>query len=96
MGWTMRLGHFDMNLLLALDALLDTESVTLAAQRLNMGQSAMSSALGRLRDHFGDELLAKSGRSLDLTPFAISLKGPVQDALIAVRQAVTVRQPFDP
>lgn len=92
----MRLGRFDINLLLVLDALIDTKSVTVSAERLNVGQSAMSSALGRLREHFGDELLVKDGRRMELTPFAQSLKIPVQQALSAVRLAATVRRDFDP
>lgn len=60
----MRLGHFDMNLLVALDARLDTCSVTRASERLHIDASATSSALGRLREYFGDELLMQVGRRM--------------------------------
>ncbi|MDP2094026.1 MAG: LysR family transcriptional regulator [Hydrogenophaga sp.] len=48
----MRLDRFDLNLLIALDVLLDERSVTRASHRLHIGQSATSSALARLREHF--------------------------------------------
>ena len=50
----MRFERLDLNLLVALDALLDERSVSLAADRIFLSQSATSSALGRLRDYFGD------------------------------------------
>jgi len=57
--------HFkglDLNLLVALDTLLAERSITRAGERMNLSQSAMSSALGRLREYFGDELLVQTGR----------------------------------
>ena len=72
----MRLGHFDMNLLVALDALLDTRSVTRASERLHIGASATSSALGRLREYFGDPLLMQVGRRMELNRSAGALRSP--------------------
>jgi LysR family transcriptional regulator, nod-box dependent transcriptional activator len=92
----MRLGHFDMNLLVALDALLDTRSVTKASERLHIGASATSSALGRLRDYFGDELLMQVGRRMELTPLGRSLAQPVREILLRVQSAVVTRLEFDP
>ncbi|GGN51974.1 DNA-binding transcriptional LysR family regulator [Actinoplanes campanulatus] len=69
----------DYNLLVALDAMLDTSSVTAAAGRLRTSVPAMSRTLGRLRRHFGDPLLVRAGRNLVLTPFAIRLKPRVHD-----------------
>ncbi|PRE05029.1 LysR family transcriptional regulator [Burkholderia multivorans] len=92
----MRLGHFDMNLLVALDALLDTRSVTRAAERLHLGASATSSALGRLREYFGDELLVQVGRRMELTPLGRSLAQPVRDILLNVQTTVVSRPEFDP
>ncbi|MDN7179539.1 LysR family transcriptional regulator [Caballeronia sp. SEWSISQ10-4 2] len=92
----MRLGHFDMNLLVALDALLDTRSVTRASERLHIGASATSSALGRLREYFGDELLMQVGRRMDLTPLGRSLAQPVREILLTVQSTVVARLEFDP
>ena len=60
----------DLNLLISLDALLQERSVSRAAQRLGLSQPTLSAALARLRRHFGDELLARSGNSYALTPLA--------------------------
>ena len=53
----MRFKGLDLNLLIAFEALLETRSVSRAAERMNLSQAAMSSALGRLREYFGDEIL---------------------------------------
>jgi LysR family nod box-dependent transcriptional activator len=92
----MKLGHFDMNLLVALDALLETRSVTRASERLHLGASATSSALGRLREYFGDELLMQVGRRMELTPLARSLTKPVREILLNVQSTVVARLEFDP
>lgn len=92
----MRLGHFDLNLLVALDALLEAKSVTRAADRLCIGASATSSALGRLREHFNDELLQQIGRRMELTPLAQSLVQPVRDIILRTQVAVGKRSEFDP
>ena len=73
--------HFrglDLNLLVALDALLDERSVTAAGRKLHLSQSATSSALGRLRRHFGDKLLISVGRHMELTPYGLKLSGAVR------------------
>jgi DNA-binding transcriptional LysR family regulator len=92
----MRLDRFDLNLLVALDALLDERNVTRASERLHIGQSAASAALARLRDYFGDELLVPVGRRLELTPLAQSLVEPVRDALQRTRAALALKPGFDP
>lgn len=58
----------DMNLLVALDALLDEGSVVGAAQRMNLSPAAMSRTLGRIRDALGDPILVRAGRGLVPTP----------------------------
>jgi LysR family nod box-dependent transcriptional activator len=58
----MQLSHFDLNLLRSLDALLTERNVTRASERLFVTQQAMSGALRRLREHFGNELLVRVGR----------------------------------
>ena len=92
----MRFGKLDLNLLVALDALLTERSVSLAADRLCLSQSATSSALGRLRDYFGDELLVVKGRHMILTARAEELIEPVRAVLDQIRTTVAVAPPFDP
>ncbi|MCJ2183598.1 LysR family transcriptional regulator [Novosphingobium sp. 1949] len=92
----MRFGRLDLNLLVALDALLTECSVSLAADRLCLSQSATSSALGRLRDYFGDELLVVKGRQMVLTARAEELIEPVRAVLEQIRATITVAPPFDP
>jgi DNA-binding transcriptional LysR family regulator len=72
----------DLNLIHALDALLQEGSVTRAAARASVTTPAMSRALGRLRDAVGDPLLVRAGRSMVLTPFAISMRGQVHEAFL--------------
>src|ERR1700758_843928 len=62
-GWrqSMELGNFNLNLLVHLDALLAQRGVSGAAERLNLSQPTMSSALARSRRHFGDDLLRRRG-----------------------------------
>ena len=57
----------DLSALVALDALLQESSVTRAAKRLGLSTPAVSHALARLRERFGDELLVRSGRAMVLT-----------------------------
>jgi DNA-binding transcriptional LysR family regulator len=92
----MPLGAIDLNLLVALDALLSERNVTRAAERTSIGQPAMSASLARLRKHFDDQLLVREGRQLRLTPLAESLLEPTRNALNAA-QIVMDRSPgFDP
>jgi DNA-binding transcriptional LysR family regulator len=92
----MHLNRFDLNLLIALDALLREKSVTRAGERVYLSQSTMSGALQRLRDYFGDELLVRAGRDLELTPRAQALVDPIRDILLRVQAALEVKPSFDP
>ncbi|WP_404478494.1 LysR family transcriptional regulator [Novosphingobium sp. BL-52-GroH] len=92
----MRFQKLDMNLLVALDALLTERSVSLAADRLCLSQSATSSALGRLRDYFGDELMMVRGRQMVLTARAEGLIEPVRSVLEQVRTTIAVEPQFNP
>jgi LysR family transcriptional regulator, nod-box dependent transcriptional activator len=92
----MRFGRLDLNLLVALDALLTEKSVSLAADRLCLSQSATSSALGRLRDYFGDDLLVVKGRHMILTARAEELIEPVRAVLEQIRSTIAVAPSFDP
>ena len=92
----MRFNKLDLNLLVALDHLLHLRSVSGAAERMNMTQSAMSNALLRLREYFNDDLLVKFGRRMELTPRAEALKDPVRDVLVRVEWTVATTSEFDP
>lgn len=73
----MRFHELDLNLLVALDALLTHRNVTRAAEQLNLSQSALSGALARLREHFDDELVVQIGRRMEPTPLARTLAEPL-------------------
>ncbi|WCT79218.1 LysR family transcriptional regulator [Novosphingobium humi] len=88
----MRFNGIDLNQLVALDALLGECSVTRAAERVFLSQSAMSWSLARLREHFGDPLLVQVGRNMILTPFAQSMQEPLR-ALLMSAQGLTSRRP---
>jgi len=92
----MRFDRLDLNLLVALDALLAERSVSLAAERLCLSQSATSSALGRLREYFDDELMVVRGRQMVLTARAETLIEPVRAVLDQIRATIAVAPPFDP
>ncbi|MCP3729919.1 LysR family transcriptional regulator [Sphingomonas sp. MG17] len=92
----MRFQRLDLNLLVALDVLLEEKSVSLAADRLCLSQSATSSALGRLREYFKDELLLLKGRQMILTPRAEELIDPVRAVLEQIRTTVAVAPEFEP
>jgi DNA-binding transcriptional LysR family regulator len=92
----MRFERLDLNLLVALDALLTERSVTLAAERLCLSQSAASSSPARLRDYFGDELMAVRGRQMTLTVRGEELREPVRAVLEQIRNTITVAPEFNP
>jgi DNA-binding transcriptional LysR family regulator len=86
----------DLNLLAVLEALLEHRNVTRAGERLSLSQPTMSGALARLRQHFGDELLVRSGREYQLTPMARDLLPAVREALGQVERTLLVPAEFDP
>ena len=92
----MNIQNFDLNLLLALDALLKEQHVTRAAARIGLSQPAMSNALARLRDLLGDPLLVRTPRGMVPTPRALQLQAPLQEALQAIQRAVSEPDTFSP
>ena len=92
----MNLANLDLNLLVSLDALLQQRGVTRAAQQLGLSQPALSASLARLRRHFGDDLLARSGNEYRLTPLAVQLKPQVRLALRGVERVFTAQPEFAP
>ena len=93
---TMNLAAVDLNLLVTLEALLAERSVTRAARRLGLSQPAVSHALQRLRDLFGDPLLVRAGGALQPTERALALSAPLGSALEAVRRALDGPAAFEP
>lgn len=92
----MNLARLDLNLLVALDALLQERSVTRAAARMGLGQPAVSAQLARLRRHFQDDLLTRSGNQYRLTPLAVQLKERVRVALSGAERVFAAEPDFDP
>ncbi|WP_280404625.1 LysR family transcriptional regulator [Nocardia brasiliensis] len=86
----------DMNLLVALDALLETNSVTRAAERLHTSPPAMSRTLARLRRVLGDPLLVRAGRTLVPTPRALELRYEVATVVAQGRALLTTQAAIDP
>ncbi len=92
----MRYRRLDLNLLIALEALLTEKNVTAAAGKLNMTQPAMSGALARLRENFDDPLLVQVGRKLQLTARAEALIEPLQDIILRIDSAMSAEPSFVP
>jgi DNA-binding transcriptional LysR family regulator len=90
------LNRLDWNLVAALHALLLERNVSQAALRLGVSQPAASRALGRLRRHFGDDLLVREGGGYVLTPVARRLRPMVAEAVAATEAILGTAQTFDP
>ena len=92
----MRFQGLNLNLLAALQVLLDECSVSVAARKMHLSQSAMSGVLNRLRKHYGDQILEISGRKMVRTPFGDSLLSPLNDTLEHIERLVAATASFDP
>lgn len=92
----MRFKGFDLNLLVTLDALLTEGSVTAAAERLHITQSAASCALARLRDALGDEILVQSGKKMVRTPYGEEITPELRDILMRIDAATRSGPRFSP
>lgn len=92
----MSLRGVDLNLLVVLDALVEESSVTRAASRLGLSQSAASHALARLRAWLDDPLLVRTPRGMVLTARARDLAVPVRRTLDELDRALAPPRPFDP
>ncbi|WP_017651882.1 LysR family transcriptional regulator [Fortiea contorta] len=90
------LSGVDLNLLVAFEVLFEERSVTVAAQRLYLGQPAMSATLGRLRTLFEDELFIRIGREMQPTAKALEIAPSISAALKQIRQMLESSQNFDP
>ena len=92
----MRFKKLDLNLLVALDHMLALQSVSGAADKMFMSQSAMSNALTRLRTYFDDPLLVQVGKRMELTPRAEAMKPAIRDILVRVEATIDTQPEFDP
>jgi LysR family transcriptional regulator, nod-box dependent transcriptional activator len=92
----VRFKRLDLNLLVVLDALLRERSVSKAAQRLHLSQPAVSSALGRLREYFNDEILVVHGKQMVATAHAQSIEPMVLKALTDIEALISASTIFDP
>jgi DNA-binding transcriptional LysR family regulator len=92
----MHLDGFNLNLLVALDTMFDTPTLTEAAQRLSLGQPALSGALKRLREQYQDPLIVYSPVGARLTPLAEELKPLVRRIIVASRDSFRLVPTFDP
>jgi DNA-binding transcriptional LysR family regulator len=91
----MNLASVDLNLLVALDALISESHVGRAAGKIGLSQPAASHALNRLRDLFADPLLVRVGSRMELTPRAIGLRDSLAETLEGV-QTILAPDSFDP
>lgn len=92
----MRLKGLDLNLLVALDILLDELSVTRAAERMHLSQPAVSAALARLRAFFQDDLFVLHGKRLIPTSYAKKLMPEVKHILKQLDDLISLSNEFDP
>lgn len=92
----MRFNKLDLNLLVALDALLTERNISRAGERIHLSQPATSNALARLRAYFDDELLVPQGRQMVLTPRAEALLDPVREVLMRIDSTIAEKPRFDP
>lgn len=92
----MHLASYDLNALVALQALLEECNVTRAGERVGLSQSAMSNALARLRRQYGDDLLVRQGQQMALTPLGRELLVALRPAMTMVERVLTAQAGFDP
>lgn len=92
----MHLQGLDLNLLIALDAIISEKNVTRAAERIHISQPGMSSALQKLRQYFDDPLLERIGRKMELTNRGQALADPVKQILRQIRDLSEESRRFDP
>ncbi|MEP4892285.1 MAG: LysR family transcriptional regulator [Aliiglaciecola sp.] len=92
----MRFKGLDLNLLVALDALITERNITRAGERIHLSQSGMSSAVSRLRQYFDDELFVQVGRDLLPTALTETLTTPVRRILVDMENTIINLPKFDP
>ena len=88
--------HLDLNLIPYLVAMEDTRNVSRAAEQMGVSQPRVSTALGRLREYFGDPLFVRTSRGMEPTPRALALIPAARDALVRIEKGMLDAQAFDP
>ncbi|MBL7255549.1 LysR family transcriptional regulator [Paractinoplanes lichenicola] len=88
--------QLDLNLLTALHALLEENSVTGAAERLRLSVPAVSRTLGRIRRLTGDDILVRSGHTMTPTPYAVGIRDRVGEVLLQAQSVLAPSREFDP
>lgn len=91
----MNLFKQDLNLLTAVEALLETRSVSKASERLGVSQPSMSQTLTRIRTAFGDPMFIRVKNEMQPTPRALSVAVAVKQVLDVARQEIYADQTFD-
>lgn len=89
---TRRLARTDLNLLVALQVLLEEQNVSRAAERLFITQSAMSKTLSRLRELFDDPLFTRSAHGMVPTPRAVELHAELESLLQQLENLVSYHE----
>lgn len=92
----MHIERMDLNLFVVFEAIYTEGGITAASGKLHLTQPAVSHALGRLRDIFGDPLFEREGRRMVPTPLARNLIGPVREALRGLEIGLVEADRFDP
>jgi DNA-binding transcriptional LysR family regulator len=97
-GWRImfNLRSLDLNLLTVFEAIYELGSVSAAAERLALSQSATSHALSRLREVRGDDLFLRTRQGLSPTPVAQEMHPMIKQALDALRAILAEARGFDP
>ncbi|MFJ9634382.1 LysR family transcriptional regulator [Streptomyces sp. NPDC101175] len=85
----------DLNLLVALDALLEENSVAAAAERLHLSPPAMSRTLARIRKATGDDILVRTGRTMTPTPHALALREETRELVARATAVLTPVRTLD-
>lgn len=88
--------RIDFRLLLAFEAIMESRSITAAADSLGMTQPGLSTALARLRRVYGDPLFVRSSSGMEPTPRAMELAAPLKEGLSIIRRTVEQAPSFDP
>src|SRR5687768_1422083 len=96
LGCFVNLASLDLNLVVALRALLEERNVTKAGRRVGLSQPAMSAALARLRRHFDDDLLSRAGGHYELTALGLALLDRTAAACDLLERVFTSQADFDP
>lgn len=92
----MRFKRLDLNLLVAFDHLVTLKSVSRAADKMFLSQSAMSNALSRLRQYFDDPLLVQVGKRMEVTPRAEAMHPAIKEILVRIDATIDTHPDFDP